>query len=168
MKEAVTIIGFIGLFLSVCVLFNAVKNHQGSKVKPLICSIVFGVIMIFGISMLFGGSGAIYDNAKVCPVYNGSATKKIGEYSVCKVPSEECTEEALDDWFFNYVDKNDYNWCMILYSDKDDLTGIYAIKGQVIKDVGFDIDESGQYYVAHSTGKPMYVPDRESKTLKKS
>lgn len=168
MKEAVTIISFIGLMLSALGLFAAFKNGHGSKVKPFICLILFGAIFLYGFVTLFSSAGTIYSHAEVRPVYNGSETKKLGEYSVCEVLSEDCTEEALADWFFDYVDKHDYNWCMVLYSDKDDLSGVYAIKSEVIKDVKFAVDESGQYYVSESIGKPRYVPDHENRTLKRS
>ncbi len=107
----------------------------------------------------------IYDNAEVKDVMNGTRNDKIGEYSIIRITSEEATEEALTDWYFNYVDKNEFNWCMILYTDKDNNMGVYSIKGMVEKDLYFNEDEYGDYSVGESSNSIMYVPTEEG-TLK--
>lgn len=156
---------FIGFIISLVVLFSKVRKNENKK-KPLICSIVFIVFFMIGIMANFGDSAPIYKNAKIEPVYNGVMTEKIGEYSICKASSEECTDEAVGDWYFNYVKEHDYNWCMILYTDKSDSSGIYAINGMVVKDVKFAKDDNGSYYVEEMSGHPMYSIDSKNETLK--
>ena len=95
---------------------------------------------------------------------NGFRSEKIGEYSIIEVKSDQVTEEILVDWYFNYVEKNDFNWCMILYTDKEN-EGVYAITGIINKDVKFNIDEYGDYSLGDSTNGITYVPDSEN-TLK--
>ncbi len=87
----------------------------------------------------------IYDDAEVIDVMSGSGTNKIGEYSLIKVPEAEVTDEALVDWYLNYIVPNDFNWCVILYSDNEPM-GVYGNKGSIEKDVKFDYDGT-QYYL---------------------
>lgn len=96
-----------------------------------------------------------YDNAEIKPVMNGDRSEKIGEYSVVSVLSDEMTEDSLEDWYFNYVAEHNYNWCMILYADKENF-GVYAISGMVQVGVKFDVDEYGDYSVGDSSGAKFY------------
>lgn len=98
-----------------------------------------------------------YDNAEIKPVMNGDRSEKLGEYSVVSALSEEMTEDALENWYFNYVAEHNYNWCMILYADKEN-SGVYAISGMVQVDVKFDVDEYGDYSVGDSSGAKFYGP----------
>lgn len=103
----------------------------------------------------------IYDNAQLKNVMNGIRTEKIGEYSIIKALSSEVTDEALTDWYFNYVEKNNYNFYIILYSDSDECKGVYAINGFVEKDVFFTEDEYGDYSLSDVTAEDeaiVYVP----------
>ncbi|NBI72145.1 hypothetical protein D3Z50_13950 [Clostridiaceae bacterium] len=100
----------------------------------------------------------IYDNAIVKDVMNGFRTEKIGEYSVVEIESSQVTEENLADWYFNYVEKNDFNWSMILYTDKEN-EGVYANAGIIDKDVLFNVDEYGDYSLGDSSKSIIYAPD---------
>lgn len=99
----------------------------------------------------------IYDNAIVKDIMNGTHTEKIGEYSIVEAESDEVTEDAIADWYFNYVEKNDFNWCMILYTDRKN-KGVYAITGIINKDVSFDTDEYGDYSLGDSSKSITYIP----------
>ncbi len=111
-------------------------------------------------------TGHIYDDAEVKDVMNGVRTEKLGEYSIIHIDSSKLTDDVLADWYFNYVEKNDFNWCMILYTDKDDNSGVYAIKGVVTKDTCFDKDEYGDYSVGSSSDEITYIPNDDDQTLK--
>ena len=54
----------------------------------------------------------LYDNAIVKDVMNGFRSEKIGEYSIATIKSDQVTQDILEDWYFNYVEKNDFNWSM--------------------------------------------------------
>ncbi|WP_418745088.1 hypothetical protein [Evtepia gabavorous] len=160
------------------------KEKDNSSVKkPLYKKWWFWVIIVVALSAIFGNMGDkdenkpeqvekveeveshIYDSAQVKDVMNGSRTEKIGEYSIIEISSEEVTDEALTDWYFNYVAKNDFNWCMILYTDKDDNMGVYAIDTMIQKDVLFEQDEHGDYMLGNSSNATIYAPTDDS-TLK--
>ena len=79
---------------------------------------------------------------------NGVGTEKIGEYSIIEAKSEDVTIEALTDWYFNYVTKNDFNYCLIIYTDRNDNSGVYSIEGVVEKDVIFTKEENGTYAIS--------------------
>lgn len=107
----------------------------------------------------------LYDGAEVKDVLNGSRTAKIGEYSIIRVASKECTEEALADWYYNYVKVNNYNFNIILFSDKDDNTGCYAVKGMVEVGTFFIEDEYGDYAVGDTRNSVVYAPSDDGTTL---
>lgn len=138
------------------------KEAKSKGKKPIFKKWWFWVLIVIILFSAFGGTGNkethIYDKAQVKNVMNGIHTKKLGEYSIIKISSEEVTDEALADWYFNYVDVNDFNWCMILYTDKNDNSGVYAIKGMVIKDLQFEKDEYGDYSTGDSSNATMYAP----------
>lgn len=149
------------------------KQKQGKVKKPLWKKWWFWVLIV-AVLASFGNMGNnkengseqeeshIYDNAEVKDVINGSRTEKIGEYSIIRISSEEVTDEALTDWYFNYVEKNDFKWCMILYSDKTDNSGVYAIKGMVEKDLLFEQNQHGDYMTGDSSNSTLYVPTADN------
>lgn len=110
----------------------------------------------------------IYDNAIVKDVMNGFRTEKIGEYSVIEIASDQITEDSLADWYFNYVSKNDFNWCMILYTDKNNNEGIYANSGYVSKDVMFEVNEYGDYALGDSSNCTMYYSTDDGNLIEKT
>lgn len=75
----------------------------------------------------------IYDNEKIKTELSGSG-KKIGKVSVIKAQSKDITDKVLTDWYFNHVEKTDYNYYLIEYTDFDCKKGVWAIKGIVDKD----------------------------------
>lgn len=143
---------------------------QDKVKKPIYKKWWFWVIIVVVLSAIFGNMGSkdeskpeqveshIYDNAQIKDVMNGSRTEKIGEYSIIEISSDKVTDEALTDWYFNYVVKNDFNWCMILYTDKDDNSGVYANNGYVEKDIIFEKDQYDDYMVGDSSKATMYGP----------
>lgn len=104
------------------------------------------------------GQPHIYDNAVVKDVINGSRTDKIGEYSVIEIASDMVTEEALNDWYFNYVEKNDFNWCMILYADSENYEGVWTNGALVETGVHFEQDEYGDYAMKDASTTSIYAP----------
>lgn len=164
------------IFSPVGIILLWTCHNEMKKKSKIILSVVFAIwfaIICIGAN---GGSSTtptstlatqthLYDKAEIKDVVNGSRTEKIGEYSIIKVSSADVTEESLTDWYFNYVIKNNYNWCMILYTDKNDNTGVYAVSGMVQKDVGFEEDEYNDYMLADSSKGILYTPTNEQ-TLK--
>ena len=151
---------------------KATKN--GVK-KPIFKKWWFWIIIVVILAAIFGNMDYttsqdthLYDNAQVRAVMNGLGTEKIGEYSIIEAKSDEVTVEALTDWYFNYVSKNDFNWCIILYSDKDDNSGVYSISGIVQKDVVFTKDENGDYSLseADATSHAITYTPTDDNTLK--
>lgn len=107
----------------------------------------------------------LYDHAYVKPMMNGTRTERIGEYSVIKADSSECTEGALADWYYNYVSNNDFNYSLIVYTDKDEKLGCYATETFVQKDVGIQSDEYGDYYLGDTDSVTTYGPSEDGETL---
>lgn len=142
-------------------------NKKGAGCLTLI--ILFAIIVIVAVSCgkkksNNGDSQHIYDNAQVRDVMNGSGTNKLGEYSVIKAASSEITDDVLNDWYFNYVKKNNFNYCVIVYTDIDGV-GVYSSSGMVIKDAGLDVDANGDYSYVSRSDESNYFENGD--TLKK-
>ncbi len=157
------------------------ESAKSAGKKPIYKKWWFWVIIVVVLAAIFGNMGGdsndsdtvsgtdasnvseahIYDssdNVEIKDVMNGTRTEKLGEYSIIRISSDEATEEALTDWYFNYVVANDYNWCMVLYTDKDDNMGVYSVNGIVEKDVFFEQDEYGDYSLGDSSQATTYYP----------
>lgn len=145
------------------------KEKREKKKGGLLKKVILGIVVVFVILCVIGAlndgnsgndvaDSHIYDSAEVIDVMNGSGTEKIGEYSLIKADSSEITEDVLADWYFNYVEKNDFNWCVILYSDKSDSTGVYSGGGFV--EVGLILEDSGDgvYMAGDTSSATMYTP----------
>lgn len=109
----------------------------------------------------------LYNNALVKDVMNGSRDKKLGEYAVIKANSSECTEEAIADIYFNYFKKNNFNWITLLYTDKNDGSGIYFNNAMIgVNDI-FVQDKYGDYSVITPDDEIVYIPNDDGKTITK-
>ena len=103
----------------------------------------------------------IYATVEIRDVLDGAHAEKIGEYSLIRAEESAVTEQALTDWYYNYVAQNDFKWCMILYSDRSDFTGVYAIYGIVQKDVVFTPDAFGEFVLSEADatkGATIFIP----------
>lgn len=106
----------------------------------------------------------IYDAASVRPMMNGVGTDTVGEYSVIFADSQDCTEENLADWYYNYISKNDYNYYLIVYND-DESKGCYGNSIMIAKDVDIEKEDDGQLYLGDEENATHYGPSEDGKTL---
>jgi len=109
----------------------------------------------------------LYDNAEIRDVMNGSRDTKLGEMAVIKADSKDCTEEAIADIYYNFFKKNDFNWITLIYTDKNDNTGIYFNTSIIGVNDQFEVDEYGDYSAVISPDEILYVPSGDGKTLTK-
>ncbi len=112
---------------------------------------------------------SIYANAEIVDLMNGSGTEKIGTISVVRAEQSACTEEALADWFFNYVEQHsDCNFHIISYIDNPE-KGVYAwgkgIGPFIQKDVALTEEEHGSFMLGDDAGSTVYSVDKDSKTI---
>lgn len=107
----------------------------------------------------------IYDSAEIKDVMNGTRTEKLGEYSIIRALSTECTEDVLADWYYNFVRKNNYNFNLIIFTDKEELTGCYSTKVMVEVGTAFIKDEYGDYSVENTRDSVIYSPSDDGKSL---
>ena len=96
------------------------------------------------------------DDITIFPILTGIGNEKIGEYSVLRAKSSEVNEDYLTDWYVNHVKKNDYNYCVIVYSDQTSLVGVYATATHILKDCSFWIDDRGDYCLGDSSNATIY------------
>jgi hypothetical protein len=99
---------------------------------------------------------------------NGTGTEKLGTISVVKADQTDCSEEALLEWFFNYVKKNaNCNYHIIVYNDVPD-KGVYALSdgGFIQKDISLIAEKDGSYFLGDDAGSTIFTVDESTKTLK--
>lgn len=138
------------------------KKKKGCLIA-VIAAVVLFIALVVGVSSQPDSESHIYDNAKIIDQMNGTRTEKLGEYSVIEIDSEQVTEEALNDWFFNYVEKTDYKCYFISYTDKPD-KGVYSGGETMIeKDVVIERDKNGDYWCGDNTGATIYYPGEDGK-----
>ena len=102
---------------------------------------------------------------RAIPMMNGPRTKKLGEYSVTKALSADVTTENLTDWYFNFVDKSDFKYHLIVYTDNDNL-GVRAWNmGNIEKNVAISRDQNGDYESNQLESSLLYAADSESMSL---
>lgn len=134
------------------------------KLKKYLCILMTLILLL---PLIACGDAHIYNAAKISDIKNGSGDKVIGQTSVLKVKSEDITEESLNDWYFNHVLPNDFDWATILYSDKDNYTGVYATKGMVIKNVYFTPEIDGSYMYSGDSHDAVYYTEKDGILVQK-
>lgn len=107
----------------------------------------------------------IYNYATTVKMMNGSEDRTIGYVTICKAAQSDCTDEALADWYFNYVLKHpDSNADFIVYTDVEG-KGVFASSGFIEKDATLEAQRDGTYMLAGDEGSTMYYPDSRTRTL---
>ena len=107
----------------------------------------------------------LYSDAQIVDLMNGFGTAKVGTMSVARADKADCTDEALADWYFNYVQKNtDCNYHVIVYNDVAG-KGVYANKGFIQKDIALTGESNGTYSLGNDDGSTYYTVNEENKTI---
>ena len=110
--------------------------------------------------------GTIYENAEILDLMTGDGSKVNGSMSLVKASQADCTEEALADWYFNYVEKHsECNYHIIVYSDNPE-KGCYANGfGFIQKDISLIQEADGTYYTGDDAGVTYYEVNSDTKTI---
>ena len=105
----------------------------------------------------------IYDSAEVLDLMNGAGTAAVGTITVTHAKQSECTDEALSDWYANYVLKHsDSNYHIIVYDDVAD-KGVYSNgKGFIQKDTALNKEKDGTYYLGDDAGSTYYTVNADN------
>ncbi len=96
------------------------------------------------------------DDITISPIMTGIGNEKIGEYSVLRANSSEVNEDYLTDWYVNHVKKNEYNYCIIIYSDQTSLVGVYATATHILEGCSLWLDDRGDYCLGDSSNATLY------------
>lgn len=150
------------------------KDTQGKKKKPFYKRVWFWVIVVIIIACLAGGSddsddeeedGHIYDDAELIDVIkSGTESEVLGQYSLIEAKSTDVTLEDLEDWYFNYITETDYEWYVIIYTDRDDNSGVYGGGIYVIDGIIFRCDEDNVYRWDDQRDDAVYYRANEDET----
>ena len=119
-----------------------------------------------GIGATDGISDSTESEEGIVDLMNGFGTEKIGTITVLHRNQAECTEEAIIDWYFNYVQlHSDCNYHVIVYEDNP-TKGIYSNgKSFIQRDVALIEEKNGVYSIGDDAGSTYYTVDTDNKTL---
>lgn len=118
-----------------------IRRNKGRVITAIIMMLTVVALLI----LTSCGDKPFYKDAVVESIYNGSRTAFIGEYSRVTVDKAEVTDEAIVDWYTNYVEKNDHNWDLIIYKD-DPTHGVFTNgSGYVEKDCTITMNDIAEY-----------------------
>ena len=141
------------------------KKSDGKKVLIFLSSVMIIAILLAMCSkddtQKIDGD---FNNAEIVEVMNGSNTNSIGKTSIIKCKSSDVTDEYLLDWNKNHIQANDFNWAVIVYTDKgnDDL-GVYSTGNLIFKNIGLEKKDDGSYMQAGNREDTiMYTVDGDN------
>lgn len=145
---------------------------DGSKKKSKKSIIIIVAVALIALLTMCGKDGdqkvdKDFKNAQIIDIMNGSNTKVIGQTSVIKMKSEDVTDEFLINWSKNHLQTGDYNWGVIVYTDKgnDDL-GVYGTGDFILTDVQLQPKDDGSYAQGGSTQTTMMCTVDGDKLIK--
>ena len=110
----------------------------------------------------------LYDEIEIKDAI-GEDNKKHGEFVLIKADSKDCTESALEDVYFNFFKKHDYNWIALIYNDKDDNSGIYFNIAMIQVNAHFTVDDKDVYHVdaGEEPNQIIYTPNEDGSSFNK-
>lgn len=91
-------------------------------------------------------------------VHDETTGEELGYISVMHAPSSIMDDEILAYWYYNLVEPNNYLWCVIVYTDKSDSTGVFAMVNNIEKDIVLRKAADGAWYIADDTKGTFYIP----------
>lgn len=177
-KTWLWVLGWICIFPLPLTILLLRKKEMKAAVKYGIIGVAWIVYLLIGLAAnssnnaensAAGQTNGIYANAEIVDLMNGTGTEKIGTISVVRAEQSACTDEALADWYFNYVKKHsDCNYHIIAYTDIP-RKGVYTMgKGSIEfiqKDVALTEDSDGSFSIGDDAGSTYYSVDADSKTI---
>ncbi len=98
------------------------------KKRGFLAALLMGllVLIVVGCGKTQKPASQIYKNAEIIDMKGAAAPGKV---SVVKISSKELSQADLEEWYYRYakpaVAEHKYNYCVIAYTDKQDLGIIY-------------------------------------------
>ena len=160
-------------FLPVMLTIYIVRNpNLSQKTKTILLAVIWVLAIAFGIYSYVtdGGKTTTTEealsstNVSVVTMKNADGTEQPGEISIVKT-GDDVLEINEDDWFFDYVLKDDYRYAIIVDQDEKPITGIFANRNGVEKNVRL-LKAGDGYYKLCTEETEYYTADVVSKELK--
>lgn len=100
---------------------------------------------------------SLYADAEIVDIMSGSGKNVVGKMTISHANKDECTDEALSDWYMNFVKKNsECNAHVIIYNNDPD-QGVYANgMGFIQKDIELKQEKDGTYACGDDAGSTYY------------
>lgn len=118
--------------------------------KKILC------LSIFVLFLSSCGSSHLYDAARTSAVVNANYDV-IGEYAYIEADSPDVTVEALEDVFYNYYEKKNLNYLVVVYNDLPG-QGVYMIGNMVAVGVEIVLDKNADYMCGDIGDATLYTP----------
>lgn len=146
---------------------NSVKSKKrGTFWIILICLFIIGSISNAVDSYTSTKPEETATKAHVVQMTNDDGSKQNGKISVITL-SDDLRYVDQEEWFFNYVLKKDYRYCLIVDPDSKPLEGTVATRYGVEKDTKL-IQIGDGYYKVYDDDVKYYTADTASKTLQET
>ncbi len=103
-------------------------------------------------------NSSLYANAEFVDIMSGSGKNVIGKMTLSHADKEDCNDEALSDWYKNFVKKNsECKYHVIIYNDNPS-QGVYANgMGFIQKDIELKKEKDGTYACGDDAGSTYYT-----------
>ncbi len=116
-------------------------------------------IVIMALVLFLGAAGCggqapehLYNHASIHEIYGNDKATVVSTCAYAKVDSKYCTEEKINDWYFNYIKENNVVIGVIEYADQDG-TGIYCMGNMVYVGCQIVKHKSNGLYTAGDVSK---------------
>ena len=91
------------------------------------------------------GEFHLYNHSRDIPVIDPETNQRKGTYSLIKTDSALVTDKLLIDWYENHVMEDGRGFSLLVFVDKDEKEGIYALSGMIAKNIHLTEDPSDPY-----------------------
>ncbi|MBR3552958.1 MAG: zinc ribbon domain-containing protein [Clostridia bacterium] len=107
----------------------------------------------------------LYDQARDIPVIDPNTSERKGTFTLIKSDSALITDELIIDWYENHVMKDGNGFSLIVFVDKDEKEGIYALSGMIAKNVHLESDPDDPYLYDVDFDDAVYYSVKDGKLV---
>ena len=94
-----------------------------------------------------------------------NTSERKGTFTLIKSDSALITDELIIDWYENHVMKDGNGFSLIVFVDKDEKEGIYALSGMIAKNVHLESDPDDPYLYDVDFDDAVYYSVKDGKLV---
>lgn len=176
-KTWLWVLGWLFIFPLPLTILMLRKKEMNSILKYGVIAVAWLIYLLIGFGVNSNkeadttvppsAENSIYADAEIVDLMSGAGNNKVGTVSISRAKQADCTEDALADWYFNYVQEHtDCNYHLVVYTDVPS-KGVYSNGLNFIqKDVTLIEDDDGTYSTGDDAGSTYYDVFNDTQTIK--